>query len=123
MVTVLPKLHPTYKISFEFFVSSAGAKWENIIHFTKDDVNDGHTCKERQIGLWTAKNGNRLKFYVSGCVNGAEKVIHPEADINTWNSIEFGQVHFILYSKEIAVVISVMVKISYIYFKKFEWYI
>ena len=100
---VLPTLHPIYNISFEFFVSSAGAKWENIIHFTKDNVTDGHTCNHRQIGLWTEQpNGtkpigsNRLQLFVSGCVNGAEKVRkpYPIVDINTWNSIEFGQVHF-----------------------------
>ena len=123
MVAVLPTLHPTYKISFEFFVLSAGAGWENIIHFTKAYDTDGQTCHHRQIGLWTAKHSNRLIFYVAGCVNGAVKVLepYPIADINTWYSIEFGQVHFTLYSKEISVVISVMVKISYIYFKKFEW--
>ena len=118
MVAVLPTLHPTYKISFEFLVSSAGAGWENIIHFTKDDVNDGHTCNQRQIALWTAKNGTRLQFYVSGCVNGAEKVIHPEADINTWNSIVFGEVHFTLYFNEIAVVISVIKLKSRIFISK-----
>jgi len=26
-------------------------------------------------------------------VNGAEKVIHPKADTNAWNPIEFGSVH------------------------------
>ena len=95
MVAVLPTLHSVYKISFQFFVSSAGDDWENIIHFTKSKGNDGHTCHQRQIALWTRQpiGSNRLEFYVSGCVNGAEKVIHPEADINTWNSIEFGQVH------------------------------
>ena len=97
MVTVLPTFHPTYKISFEFFVLSAGTRWENIIHFTKDNVNDGHTCNHRQIGLWTSDTGsNRLQLYVSGCVNGAEKLLkpYPIVDMNTWNSIEFGQVHF-----------------------------
>ena len=98
MVTILPKLRPTYNISFEFVVSSAGAKWENIIHFTKDNVTDGHTCNHRQIGLWAEQpiRSNRLQLYVSGCVNGAEKVLqsYPIVDINTWNSIEFGQVHY-----------------------------
>ena len=94
MVAVLPTLHPTYKISFEFFVWSAGTTWENIIHFTKEDgANDGHSCHHRQIALWTMKSGDRLTFYLAGCVNGAEKVIHPKADKNAWNSIEFGQVY------------------------------
>ena len=83
----------SFQITFEFFVWSAGTGWENIIHFTKDNVNDGHSCNQRQIALWTMKSGDKLTFYLSGCVNGAEKVIHPKADTNTWNSIEFGQVH------------------------------
>ena len=93
MIAVLPKLQAIYKISFEFLVSSAGHGWENIIHLTKDNVRDGHTCNKRIRALWTKKVGNRLAFYLSGCVNGAEKVIQPSADINTWISIEFGQVH------------------------------
>ena len=88
MIAVLPTLHAIYKISFEFFVSSAGNSWENIIHLTKDNVQDGHSCNRRIRGLWTTKFGNQLQFYLSGCVNGAEKVIYPFADINTWNSIE-----------------------------------
>ena len=94
MIAVLPTLHTIYKISFEFFVSSAdGNGWSNIIHLTKDNVQNGHSCNQRIRGLWTRKDGNRLKFYLSGCVNGAEKVIYPFANNNTWNSIEFGQVH------------------------------
>ena len=93
MIAVLPILHTVYKISLEFFVSSARNRWENIIHLTKDNVKDGHSCNQRIRGLWTRKAGNQLNFWLSGCVNEAEKVIHPFADMNTWNSIEFGQVH------------------------------
>ena len=103
MIAILPTLHPIYKISFQFFISSAGAGWENIIHFTKDITHDGRTCNHRLIGLWTMQSidSNRLQLFVSGCVNGAEKVLqpYPIVDINTWNSIEFGQVHFNQYSQ------------------------
>jgi len=102
MVAVLPTLHPTYKISFEFFVWSAGTGWENIIHFTKDNVNDGHSCNQRQIALWTKKSGDQLTFYLAGCVNGAEKVIYPKADTNSWNTIEFGQAHLKLMINNLA---------------------
>ena len=42
MVTVLPVIHPTYKLSLEFYVvSTSGASWNNLFHFTKETEN-GH---------------------------------------------------------------------------------
>ena len=43
MVTVLPVIHPTYKLSLEFYVvSTSGASWNNLFHFTKETEN-GHS--------------------------------------------------------------------------------
>ena len=102
MVTVLPVIHPTYKLSLEFYVvstsagrppTSSGATWNNLFHFTKETEN-GHSCEHRQFALWVSPiegDSSQLNTYISACVNGVGSILLPNVAKDRWNSLEFGQ--------------------------------
>ena len=110
MVTVLPVIHPIYKLSLEFYVvSTSGASWNNLLHFTKETENGhgpsavrgpggawipGHGCEHRQFALWVSPiegDSSHLNTYISACVNGAGSILLPNVGKNRWNSLEIGQ--------------------------------
>ena len=90
LVTILPVMHPVYKVSLEFYVWAAQGAWENIFHFTLGaNTGDGH----RQPALWILKEGNRVKLHVTASVSGnAGFTIFPIVDKDTWIPIEYGVV-------------------------------
>ena len=66
MVTVLPVIHPTYKLSLEFYVvSTSGASWNNLLHFTKETENGhGPSTVRGPGGAWIPGHGceHRRRF-------------------------------------------------------------
>ena len=94
MVTVLPVIHPTYKLSLEFYVwGLTGGAWDNLFHFTQGTEN-GHSCDLRQFGLWVraiSGDTSQLGTHIAFCVNGAGRNIRPNIGKDRWNSLEYGQ--------------------------------
>ena len=93
MVTVLPVIHPTYKLSLEFYVwATSGAPFDNLFHFTKETEN-GHSCEHRQFALWISPivDSSQVKTYISACVNGVLRILRPDIAKDRWNSLEYGQ--------------------------------
>ena len=96
MVTVMPLIHPVFKVSLEFYVwtVSSDNEWDNIFHFTRDTEDDGHTCIHRQIALWVKANpedSRSLITHISACVNGEERVLNPVVSKDALHELEYGQ--------------------------------
>ena len=94
IVTVLPVIHPTYKLSLEFYVwGLSGCLWDNLFHFTQKDENE-RTCEGRIFGLWVgpiAEVTSEFDGFISACVNGTERILRPNIEKDRWHSLEYGQ--------------------------------
>ena len=96
MVTVMPVIHPVYKISIEFYVwaFSDESQWNNIFHFTKaDDLNE-LDCTHRIAALWIEKNpedSRKINANIQACVNGDRAKVMSVVTKDQWHALEIGQ--------------------------------
>ena len=97
MVTVMPVIHPVYKISIEFYVwasNSEGSHWDNLFHFAKADDANTIDCIHRSAGMWLQQNegdSRKITTNIQTCVNSAVKVFKPVVTKDQWHALEFGQ--------------------------------
>ena len=95
MVTVLPVIHPTYKLSLEFYVwGVSGASFDNLFHLTQNKTENKRDCETRQFGLWVspiADNPNEFKTWIEVCVNSGRRYLRPNIGKDRWHSLEYGQ--------------------------------
>ena len=96
MVTVMPVIHPVYRISLEFYVwaFNDGNEWHNIFHYTTAADVDGYDCIHRVAALWLQQNqqdSKKATTHIQACVNGDKKVLKPVVTKDQWHALEFGQ--------------------------------
>ena len=96
ILSVVPIIHPVYKLTLEFYVLTYGGtdSWNNFFHFTRKSDKSSQSCIENHFGLWVRFNDITTRYstiLVSACVNGKERELWPVVSKGAWHSLEYGQ--------------------------------